>query len=103
MGPAPTNFTGATEKAKVGSYGFLTQMRFHELNCLFNNNDDWFQANREDVFNITREAYADATVPRREATYRVMLDQQPEAFKNVYSNEQCMSLFPDTGSLDVAT
>jgi len=36
-------FTDATDAMKVGSYGFESQMRFHELNCLFTNGDAFFQ------------------------------------------------------------
>jgi len=45
-------FANATDKQKVGSYGFLNQMRFHELNCLFSNGETWFADNRAEVFGV---------------------------------------------------
>jgi len=45
-----TAFKDATHAVKVGSYGFLEQMRFHELNCLFSRGN-WFEQNRAGLFN----------------------------------------------------
>jgi len=48
---ASSTFTDHDDSARVGSYGFLDEPRFHELNCLFERGT-WFASNRDALFNM---------------------------------------------------
>jgi len=80
--------------AKQGSYGFLSQMRYWELNCLFDRNSEWYTKVRSNLFqmNVRQAANDPAPATSYEQTYNNRLDIQPSAFEDVNTIAKCQEL-----------
>lgn len=80
--------------AKQGSYGFLSQMRYWELNCLFDRNNEWYTKVRPNLFqmNVKQAATDLAPTTPYEQTYNERLGRQPSAFEDVNAIAKCQEL-----------